>query len=168
MCWSSKQNSLSEFFSHVNFFFSCGFICWRREFSLQGLQRMNKLRCWGQLHSFQEIQSSNNWIPVIVWSLIRQRLHQKTERQKDVSAAAALIEPLTNPRISQQNEQSQWWFGLILVLVVHLGIWHGSSPKVTEIFHCERREDETLNSQYLMSKISFYPSCILKITLKNA
>lgn len=32
---------------HVNFLFFCGFICWRREFSLQGLQRIEKLRCWG-------------------------------------------------------------------------------------------------------------------------
>lgn len=32
-----------------------------------------------------------------------------------MSATAALIEPMTNPWISQQSQQSQWWFGLITV-----------------------------------------------------
>lgn len=31
------------------------------------------------------------------------------------------------------------------------------------MFHWERADDETINRHYLMSRISFYPSSILKI-----
>lgn len=134
----------------------------RRVFA-PGITEDEQIEMLSPVHSFLEIQSTNNWIPVIVWSLVRQRPHQTIQRQKDMSATAALIEPMTNPWISQQNQQSQWWFGLITVFVLHWRIWHRSSPKLVEMFHWERGEDESLNIQYLLSRISFYPLCILII-----
>lgn len=121
MCWSSKQNSLSEL-SFMSSFFLWIYMLEKKAFTL-GITEDEQIEMLRPAHSFQEIQSSNNWNPLIVWSLVRQRPHQTIQRQKDMSAAPALIEPLTNPWISQQGEQSKWWFGLILVLVLHLCTW---------------------------------------------
>lgn len=152
-------------FFHVKVF-SCGFICQRGEFSLQGLQRMNKSRCWGQLTVFRRVRAAiieSQWLFGVWWG--RDPIRQFRGR-KIMCAAAAWIEPMTNPWTSQQSEQSQWWFSLITALVLHWCIWHGSSPKLVEMFHWERGEDESLDIQYLLSRTSFYPLCILII--KNA
>lgn len=62
--------------------------------SISGMTEDEQTEMLRPAHSFQEIQSSNNWIPEIALPSYKQRPHQTIPRQKKISAAAAWIEPV--------------------------------------------------------------------------